>query len=579
MNKKENWSSHFGVILAVAGSAVGLGNFLKFPGQVASYGGAAFMIAYVASFFLLGMPISIVEWTIGRNGGHKGFNSPPGLLAQICPWKHAKYVGLMGVMLTIIVYCYYVYIESWCAGYALNFALGSFNFGDISESGKYFDKFIGSDKDGSALVFGLDGVLVFFCFSYILNFWLIYRGVSKGIEMFCKVAMPTLLILALILVLRVMTLGNVVAEYPERNVAQGMGFMWNPTKLTLQEKTPSGEWTDLNRIVGEIELSRANLKIAESAKDPQNAQLRVKESGILEQLLNPSIWIAAAGQVFFSLTVGFGSIMTYASYLRKRDDVVLSSLTSASANEFCEVCLGGLITVPAAVAFFGVSGAIGAGLSLFDLGFRVLPLFFGHIEFGAFFGFLFFALLYLAAITSSLSMLQPGIAFIEEAMNLGRKMSVLIMGLITFFISGFVMYFSQDLKAMDTFDFWIGQVAVYLFAMAQVCIFAWVLGADKGVKMANYSSLIKLPRGFAFVIKYITPLFLITVFITWIVKETFDLGDGSSRYITDIFGNAKGEVNHVAWLCIIIIAALFLFLATILATSKKYKKLGSKKEL
>ena len=86
--------------------------------------------------------------------------------------------------------------------------------------------------------------------------------------------------------------------------------------------------------------------------------------------MNPTIWIAAAGQVFFSLTVGFGAIMTYASYLRRRDDIVLSALSSCSANEFCEVCLGGLITVPAAVAFFGISGAIGAGLSLFDLGFK-----------------------------------------------------------------------------------------------------------------------------------------------------------------------------------------------------------------
>ena len=586
MAAKENWSSNMGVILAVAGSAVGLGNFLKFPGQVAMYGGAAFMIAYVISFFILGMPIAFAEWTLGRHGGSKGFNSPPGILMRSCPWPKIKYFGLLGVMLTTIVYCYYIYIEAWCLGYAVNFARGVMDFKSIDSAGDFFVSFIGAAENGSAISLSWETVFIFFLVAFVLNFWLIYRGVSKGIEFFCKYAMPTLVLIALILVVRVMTLGAVDERYPDRNINQGLGFMWNPVKVVLEEKTPDGEWVEVSRLVGYEQIDAAKERVAQAqkardaaaagasaGKASETAQMRVREISVFEQLLNASIWIAAAGQVFFSLTVGFGAILTYASYLKKRDDIVLSALSSSAANEFCEVCLGGLITVPAAVAFFGVSGVVGAGLSLFDLGFRVLPLFFTHIFLGSVFGFLFFSLLFLAAVTSSLSMLQPGIAFMEEAAGVGRKFSSLIMGVITFFISGFVLYFSKDLKAMDTFDFWIGQVIIFIFGMVEICILAWVIGPKRGVDLANSGSIIKLPKFSWVVFGYITPITIMVVFVAWLAKELFGFGVGkSSPYISDLTGGAGGEPNLVAWMCMAIIAGLYLFLALVLASSKKYKR-------
>ncbi|MFR6033223.1 MAG: hypothetical protein ACLUKN_08655 [Bacilli bacterium] len=194
--------------------------------------------------------------------------------------------------------------------------------------------------------------------------------------------------------------------------------MWNPVKIVQERRDSSGEWIFEKQLVGNIEIARAEKEIAASKTSSGEPEIRLRKISVFEQLMNPTIWIAAAGQVFFSLTVGFGAIMTYASYLRRRDDIVLSALSSCSANEFCEVCLGGLITVPAAVAFLGISGAIGAGLSLFDLGFKVLPMFFTSMPLGELFGFLFFFLLFLAAVTSSLSMLQLSMAFIEEAMRI-----------------------------------------------------------------------------------------------------------------------------------------------------------------
>ena len=138
-------------------------------------------------------------------------------------------------------------------------------------------------------------------------------------------------------------------------------------------------------------------------------------------MLIVNLWLAAASQIFFSLSVGFGVIITYASYLKVNDDVVLSGLTASSTNEFFEVAIGGMISIPAAVAFFGVVGLASIGLTTFDIGFKVLPLVFSEMPLGGLFGFLFFFLLFIAAITSSLSMLQPAMAFLEENLTINRK--------------------------------------------------------------------------------------------------------------------------------------------------------------
>lgn len=569
--KPESWNSRFGAILAVAGSAVGLGNFLKFPGQVAMYGGASFMLAYVVSFFLLGLPIAVCEWTMGRHGGANGYHSPAGIIGFFGGNKKMAYFGIVGALLTMIIFCYYVYIEAWCLGYAANFLFGSLDFKNLGESGGFFADFVGAGGNGSSLKFGLGGVLVYFLFSFLLNFVLIYRGVSKGIELFCKYAMPTLIVLAIVIVARMMTLSDVTPEHPERTINQGLGFMWNPVKVVLEEDR-GGKWVEAQRLVGDIEMRAAEEKVAGGG-----GKVRIRRISVLEQLSNPSIWIAAAGQVFFSLTVGFGAIMTYASYLKRNDDIVLSSVTSCSANEFCEVCLGGMITVPAAVAFFGISGVMGAGLSLFDLGFKVLPMFFAQIPLGWVFGFMFFFLLFLAAVTSSLSMLQPSMAFIEEAVKIKRKFSTLLLGVLSFFISGFVVYFSENLKAMDTFDFWMGQVAIYFFAIVQTLLFAWHFGAERGIRLANAGSQIRLPKFYAPVIKYVTPALLIGVFLMWLAKDVFGIiGNGSiSPYILDLVGSESHPRNSVAVMAIVIIGALFVFYAMMLFISHRYDRFSS----
>lgn len=562
---KERWGSRLGVILAVAGSAVGLGNFLRFPGQAAQHGGGAFMIAYFASFLLLGLPICWAEWTMGRYGGSKGFNSCPGIFHAIAGGK-VRYLGVIGVVIPVVIYMYYVYIEAWCLGYAVNFLRGALNFTTPEEAGAFWQKFIGIEKDGAALGFGFEQVGAYLLVVFLLNFILIYRGLSKGIEWFCKYAMPLLVVIALVILVRVLTLGAPDPAKPHYSVLHGLGFMWNPIKTVVEEKNPEGEW-----VVKKELLSSERIENAEE-ESSSNPDIQVRRISIAEQLLKPDLWLAAAGQIFFSLSVGFGIVLTYASYLSERDDVVLSGLAATSANEFCEVSLGGLITIPAGVAFLGVA-AVGSQSSTFGLGFNVLPMVFSSMTAGNLFGFLFFFLLFLAAVTSSLSMLQPGIAFLEETMGVGRKRSVAILGFITAVGCAFVVYFSANVKALDTLDFWVGTFLIFILATIQIILFGWVLGVDRGFEEAQQGSVMHIPVFFKFVMKFISPLFLLVIFTMWVLVNvfgfSFETGEAEvSGYVRDLFT----EPNTVARMSIGLIVLVGAMVALIMSRAEVYRQ-------
>ncbi len=562
---KEAWATRLGVILAVAGSAVGLGNFLRFPGLAAQYGGGAFMIAYFISFLLIGLPICWAEWTMGRYGGQRGFNSSPGIFYAVSQIPGFRFLGVIGVVIPVVIYMYYVYVEAWCLGYALNFAFGKMNLENAEQSGEWFGRFVGIGGDGSAIGFDFNQVGVYFLVAFILNFILIYRGLNKGIEWFCKYAMPTLVVLAIIILIRVLTLGAPVDGEPEWSVNNGLGYMWNPNKTLLEENVGAEEekWQTV-RMVPTTQLEEIEIQAAD---DPN---LRLKKFTLTEQLLNPQLWLAAAGQIFFSLSVGFGVIITYSSYMSRNDDVVLSGLSAASANEFCEVALGGLITVTAGVAFMGVAGIVGKETT-FGLGFNVLPLVFSKMAGGQFFGFLFFFLLFLAAVTSSLSMLQPGIAFLEESLGITRRASVALLGTITLIGAFFVMYFSAGVKALDSLDFWVGNVLIYVLATIQVILFAWVLGVDKGFKEAARGAAFSIPGIFKPIIKFVSPVFLLVIFAGWLAFNVFGVvGDQDpSSYVTDLVG---AEPNMVAWMSLGLILTIGICFALIAGTSNAYRK-------
>lgn len=469
---KEKWGSKLGVVLAVAGSAVGLGNFLRFPGVAVNNGGGAFMVPYVLSFLLLGIPIAWCEWTMGRLGGRYGQNSAPGIMYAIWRRSPAKLLGALALLIPVAIYMYYILLEAWCLDYCIYFIQGGFAqmfaaaTEGVTDHAQQVARIVTATKAHQGEVFGVAAHgaqfeggrtvwLVLICF--LVNFFIIYQGVVRGIERFCKWAMPLLILCALIILGRVLTLDRITS---------GLGFMWNP------------DW---------------------------------------EALKNPQVWLAASGQIFFSLSVGFGLILCYSSYLRKDDDVVLSALSASSTNEFCEVVLAGLIVVPTAFLFLGAENAKGG---TFELGFVTIPAIMnfmppvlglptGHIV-----GAMWFGLLFLAAVTSSLSMLQPAIAFLEDGFGLGRRASVAILGVVTALGAGLTMTFSRGVVALDHTDFWCNLFMIFA-ATGLVIMFGWVIGAQRGVKEMNRGADFRVPRFMAFVIRFVTPAFLLVILVTW----------------------------------------------------------------
>jgi len=473
--QKESWNSRFGVILAVMGSAVGLGNFLRFPGQAAQNGGGLFMIPYLVAFLIVGIPLTWSEWALGRYGGKRGHSSAPGIFRELLGRKGA-YVGVLGTVMPLMIYTYYVVVEALCLYYAWSYLTGELSQlgGDTAKITGFFYDHLGANFHGQLFNTGHNEMLLFILLCFALNFTLIYRGLSKGIERFCAVAMPLLVLCAFIILIRVLTL-PAPANAPEQTIRNGLGFLWNPV----------GEGGD-----------------------------------IWATLANPDVWLAATGQIFFSLSLGFGLILTYASYLKKDDDVCLSSLTSAAGNGFCEVALGGMIAIPAAFVFLGPA-FLGnpENISTFSLGFVALPNVFNQMPAGPLFGFLFFFLLFLAAVTSSLSMLQPSIALLEEGLGLTRKPAVAILGFVTLMGTLFITYFTGGVVALDTVDFWMANFFIFIFATLQTLAFGWVLGSKRGYEELCEGAEIQVPRWIMGVIRYVSPTYLVAIFVLWCVRS------------------------------------------------------------
>jgi neurotransmitter:Na+ symporter, NSS family len=406
---------------------------------------------------------------MGRYGGRKGFHSSPSILGVVGGGSPARYLGVLGALIPLAVSFYYTYIEAWCLGYFWEFATGGIGIDtaapiaeQTARSAQVYSDMTGRAANGVVSAGTLE-TLTFWVLAFTVNIWLVFKGISKGIERFVTYAMPAMAICALIVLGRVLTLGTPNPEIPEQNVINGLAYMWNPDFSALG---------------------------------------------------NPQTWLAAAGQIFFSLSVGFGVIINYASYLRKKDDVVLSGLTASATNELFEVGFGGLITITAAFVFLGTANMIGAVQGgTFGLGFQTLPVVFAHMgAFGNFIGAVFFFMLFLAAITSSISMYQPSLAFFQESLGWSRKAATTLMVSICIVGSFLVMYFSRGGLFWSTIDDWVGTFLIFVLAMVQIVLFSWVFGVDRGMREAHHGAQIHIPHFYRFIMKYVTPTYLVVIF-------------------------------------------------------------------
>ena len=561
-NKQELWTSNLGAVLAVAGSAIGFGNFLRFPGLAAQYGGGAFMIAYFVAFLLLGIPLSWVEWAIGRKGGSLGAHSSASAFLVITRQSRWKYLGLAGVLTPLAITMYYMTLEGWTLGYAWHTMMGDLNFTTSEEYGNFFGNFVGLSGNGSVFT-GDSSMIIFFAIAVVCNFWLIYRGVNKGIEWFCKWSMPVLVITAVIILVRVLTMGTPDAAHPDRNVAQGLGYMWNPNKIMLV----AGD-KEVDMVPAYATQEEKTAQIERLTKEYPEQEIKEKPITLIQGLMNPDLWITAAGQVFYSVSIGFGIVCTYASYVERRKDIALSSLTANAANEVAEVGLAGMMIIPAAVALLGVVAA--AGTSTFGLGFNVLPQVFASMPGGQVFGTLFFFLLSIAAITSAISILQPAVAFIEEFWQLRRIQSVTLIALLLIVGSLLVVWFTGDgLIALDTLDFWLGTMSLYISSASFLIVFR-VWGTNKGLAELRCGARMRIPRFIAFIINWVTPGIMIFIFASWLYQNLFVK---QSYHITNILEGKLGAIIPLIW-----VGLVLLFFCFVAHTSNRFHKTGAEEQ-
>jgi SNF family Na+-dependent transporter len=188
-------------------------------------------------------------------------------------------------------------------------------------------------------------------------------------------------------------------------------------------------------------------------------------------------------------------------------------------NEFAEVILGGCIVIPAAFVFFGpVEIASVAKSGAFNLGFVTMPLILEHLPGAALLGFIWFGLLFLAGVTSSVSLAQPAIAFLEDEFDITRRKAVRIFGIVCFILIQPTIFFLGR-GVVKELDFWGGTFCLVVFATVETILFGWVLGIEKAWEEIHRGSQMRVPKIYKFIIKYITPLFLITVLISWFFQE------------------------------------------------------------
>ncbi len=459
MANKESWGSRVGLILAMAGNAVGLGNFLRFPVQAIQNGGGAFIIPYLVCFLLMGLPLLYVEWAMGRFGGKSSNHSTPFILDSMGKKRLWKYVGVFGIFTNIAVAAYYCYLESWTLSYVYHSVIGTFQGMSQDAVGGFFGNYVDVAKNNASFPFE---AIIFWILCLFLNTWILSKGLSGGVEKTAKIGMPLLIVFGIFLAIQGVTLkaGQHHAIHPG---TLGLNYLWTPEFSSI--------W-------------------------------------------NAKVWLAAAGQIFFTLSLGMGSIHCYASYIKANDDIALNSQSAGWMNEFVEVVLGSSILIPIAIGYLGIDQVVEmtktGGLGL---GFKTLPYLFQQWgpTLAMVSGVMWFGLLFFAGITSSLAMGTPWMGFFEDEFGWSRQKGAWTFGLVVLILGlPTVLFFNQGV--FDEFDYWAGTVSLVVFAFIEILLFAWVFGIDKGWREITTGADIVVPTIYKFIIKYITPLILGFVF-------------------------------------------------------------------
>ena len=449
MDSRENFG-RFGALMAMAGSAVGLGNLWRFPYLLGENGGGAFLIVYIAVAFLLALPIFFAEFIIGRRSSTNCF----GAFRKLAPGTKWQWLGLLSILVPLIIVSYYSVVGGWTIQYLLRACCFDFS-PDVSQEqlSSVFSDFV------SSVWPPLLGFVVFLGTSALI----VLRGVKKGIERFGKIAMPVLFFIVIAMAVYVLTIDGAF---------QGLKYLFTP---------------DFSKIT-------------------------------------PHVVSAALGQSFFSMSLGCGCIMTYASYVRKKDDMV-AHCAGTSVLDLTFAVIAGCAIMPAVFAF-GVNPSAGPSLV-----YETLPFIFSRMALGNVVAIVFFVALLVAALTSEISMFEAVTAYLTEEKKLSRARAVGIVFTVGLVLGGLCsLSFGplSDFKVagkilFDFLDSFCSDYLMTLGALMIVIFVGWKMKKedvfDEFTSGGIYPLSVRIFKPVYFTIRYIAPVVILTIMISGLLYK------------------------------------------------------------
>ena len=442
------FSSKVGAILAAAGSAVGLGNIWRFPTEAGMHGGAAFILIYILFMLLLGAPVMLTEFTIGRYGQKDVADSFERMSGGRRGWR---LMGLMPVVAGFLVLSYYAVVCGWTLYYAFVAGMNGFAGKTAEQYVEDFQRFSSSPTEP----------MLWILLIIMATCAIVALGVKDGIERSAKILMPVLFVCIAILVVCSLSLPN---------ADRGLRFLFYP---------------DFSKIDG-------------------------------------TTMLAAMGQAFFSLSVGICCLCTYACYFRKEVNLFQDSLSVALIDTLVAL-MAGVIIFPAVYSVPGLQPDAGPSLVFITLP-NVFQQVFSDAPFFAYaFSLLFYLLLVMAALTSSISMLEMAVAFFHEEYGWSRpKVSVAASAVCMLLAAGCSLSFGAwadktvfGLGMFDLFDFIVAKILMPLGSLVMCVFLGWVVD-EKTVRMevTNGGTLHTwLYPVWRFIIRYLAPVGIILIFI------------------------------------------------------------------
>lgn len=427
MEKKGQWASSLGFILATAGAAVGLGNLWKFPYLMGKNGGFQFLITYLIFIAVLGLPVMITEMSIGRMTG-KG---PVQAYENLNP--KSKIIGIMGILCAFIILSYYSVIGGWILKYIASYLTS-----------------MSAPADFSAYIAEPAAPVIWHLVFMACTGFVCYRG-TKGIEKASRFMMPGLLILLVVIVIRSLTL-------PGAN--QGVDFVF--------------------KMNGGFDLKSVP---------------------------------AALGQVFYSLSLCMGITITYGSYLNRKENIPKNALIVAGLDTFVAI-LAGLAIFPAVFAF-GMEPAQGPSLT-----FGTLPKVFESMSGGWIFALLFFGLMFFAALTSAIALLECVVSSVLDHFKCKRRTAVIFVALGVFLLGipsalSFGVLGDVTILNYSVFDFMGMLTDNILMPIGGIlmCIFVgWIWGPKRILQHVESDGIsFKLKKAWLICIRFITPILVVIV--------------------------------------------------------------------